>query len=325
MIWKTGVLCAFGLALGLVACQPDTQQPAAPAEGNDAVDVSTQTAQNLLTLSATGMMFEGPNAINSGWTTVRFDNQSGMVHFAVLERLPEGITIEDQLREVSPPFQAGFDQLAAGDTDAAMAAFGQLPAWFGDIVFIGGPGLVSGGLSGEATVYLEPGRYSVECYVKTAGVFHTMNAGDGSRGMLHELIVSDADGGAMEPTATVTVDISGDGIAIADGAFAAGSNMVRVNYLSQQVHGNFVGHDVHIARLEDDTDMNGLASWMDWRNPGGLETPSPVTFVGGLNEMPAGSHGYFPVELEPGRYALVSEIDDPASKGFLVEFVIPNL
>ena len=111
-----------GLAL-VAACGGPAEAPAPetppPAEA---------PAANILELSAPGMYFEGPSSIPSGWVTVKFDNPSGMVHFAMLERLPEGITIEDQTREVPPHFQAGFDALAAGDMDAAMAEFGQLPA-----------------------------------------------------------------------------------------------------------------------------------------------------------------------------------------------------
>jgi hypothetical protein len=61
---------------------------------------------------------------------------------------------------------------------------------------------------------------------------------------------------------------------------------------------------------------------MDWRQPGGLQTPAPARFVGGLQEMPAGSTGYFTVELEPGRYAWIAEVAEPQNKGMLLTFTV---
>jgi hypothetical protein len=63
---------------------------------------------------------------------------------------------------------------------------------------------------------------------------------------------------------------------------------------------------------------------MDWTRPDGLETPAPVTFVGGLNEMAAGATGYFTVTLEPGRYALLAEVTNPGEKGMLKTFTVPE-
>ena len=40
---------------------------------------------------------------------------------------------------------------------------------------------------------------------------------------------------------------------------------------------------------------------------GGLLEPAPAVFVGGTQEMPLGHTACFTVELEPGRYAWISE------------------
>ena len=47
--------------------------------------------------------------------------------------------------------------------------------------------------------------------------------------------------------------------------------------------------------------------WLNFRNVDGLSNPVPGTFVGGINVMPAGSTGYFTVDLEPGRHLLVAQ------------------
>lgn len=319
-LW-TGALAAFAMT----ACgdAPDDQANVeAPPAQEPAEHVPQSAEASVLTLRAVGLQFEGPSRAPAGWTTIRFENVSGMAHFAVIERLPEGVTIEDQVREVVPPFQQGMDLLTAGDAEAAGAAFGQLPEWFGDVVFLGGPGLLSGGGTSEATVHLEPGRYTIECYVKTNGVFHSYNPVPGERGMVHELIVVAATGETEEPEANATLIISSDGFELTGGELRTGANTIRAEFAGQTVYTNFVGHDAHIVRLSDETDLEELLSWMDWTSAGGLETPAPAVFVGGINEMPAGTHGYFTVDLEPGDYAFIAEIPNPRVSGFYLPFSV---
>jgi len=274
-------------------------------------------------VKAVGLQFEAPSEIPSGWTTFRFKNDSVMTHFALVERMPEGIGIEEQQRQAAPVFQAGMDLLSAGKEDEAMAKFGELPEWFGNVVFLGGPGLLAPGHEAEETVFLEPGTYLLECYVKTNGVFHSNPPSPESYGMVHQFVVTDEDNGAPEPQESLKIALSStDGIDVS-GEPIAGRQTVAVQFVDQKVYENFVGHDVHLVRLKDDTDLGALAEWMDWRRPTGLSTPAPVEFLGGTNEMPADGRAYFTVTLEPGRYAWISEVPDPASKGMLVEFQVP--
>jgi hypothetical protein len=285
---------------------------------------SSLSAPNVVTITARGLSFEAPDAIPSGWTTFRFSNESEMVHFAVLERLPEGIGIEQQQRQVAPVFQAGMDLLNEGKTDAAMKKFGELPEWFGKVVFMGGPGLTSGGRTSQASVQLAPGTYLMECYVKTAGVFHSYNSDPGAYGMVRQFTVTDEPSGAPEPEATLELTLSsGRGIEVR-GRPVAGTNTVAVHFEDQTVHENFVGHDVHLVRLAEASDAAAVAAWMDWRQPHGLETPAPAEFLGGLHEMPAGTTGYITVRLEPGRYAWVAEVPKPDEVGMLRTFTVPS-
>ena len=63
---------------------------------------------------------------------------------------------------------------------------------------------------------------------------------------------------------------------------------------------------------------------MNWADPKGLITPSPegFTFLGGVNDMPAGNTGYFEVNLKPGNYAFISEVPNALSKNMLKTFVV---
>jgi hypothetical protein len=269
-----------------------------------------------------GMAFEAPAEVPAGWVTFRFRNESAMTHFAVVERMPGGKGIVDQQNEVAPVFQEGMDLLIAEDGEAALAAFGKLPAWFGEIVFLGGPGLLSAGRVSDATVRLEPGTYLLECYLKTNGIFHSYNPDPEVYGMVHEFTVTAEPSGAAEPEADLAITISsGEGIT-APASVTPGDHVVKITYTDQMVHENFVGHDVHLARIDGDTDLGGLETWMSWTVPDGLATPAPVEFLGGLNEMPAGGVGYLRVSLEPGTYAWISEVPGASAKGMLRTFAV---
>jgi len=297
--------------LPTLACAPGEQAP--PATG-------APESPGVVEVTALGTTFDAPDSIPSGWTTFRFRNASEMTHFALVERLPEGQGIASQQAEVAPVFQDGMNLLAAGDVDGAMARFGELPEWFGGIAFVGGPGLTGPGQTSEATVHLEPGTYLLECYVKTAGVFHSFNPVPNRYGMVHELTVTDRMSEAPEPTATLRLSISSERGITMESEPAAGRQTVAVRYVDQTVHENFVGHDVHLVRLDDDVDLEALEAWMDWSRPDGLQTPAPAVFLGGVNELPAGATGYFTANLEPGRYAFVAEVPGSSGKGMLRTF-----
>jgi hypothetical protein len=292
-------------------------------DGAPAQDASgASPAANVLELRAVGMRFEGPDEIPSGWVTVRLNNLSGMAHFAMIERLPEEATVERMHAEVAPAFQRGLEALNAGDADAANAAFGSLPEWYGKVVYFGGPGLVSGGGTAETTLFLEPGRYVVECYVKTNGIFHSYSAESGQLGMLHGLTVTEAASDAKEPVPNVTLAVSSQGFEIVEGKLGRGPNSVKVMFRDQQTYPNFVGHDVHVVRLGEGADVGAIGAWMDWRTADGLQTPAPAVFLGGVNDMPAGSAAYFTLVLAPGEYAFVAEVPSPADYGLLLPFTI---
>jgi len=271
---------------------------------------------------ARGLQFEAPKEVPSGWITIRFTNQSDLTHFAVVEQLPPGVGIAEQQAQVAPVFQAGMDLLNAGKTDSALARFGALPAWFQKVVFRGGPGLTGPGKTSETTLYLEPGTYLLECYVKTGGTFHSFNPAPGAYGMVHQFTVTGEGSPAPQPSPDIQVVLSSSRGLVPSGEPQAGPQIVAIRFEDQVSYENFVGHDVHLARVQDSTGIAEIAAWMDWRAPGGLETPAPAEFLGGAQESPAGTTQYLRVNLEPGRYIWVAEVPDPQSKGMLVPFTV---
>jgi hypothetical protein len=75
-------------------------------------------------------------------------------------------------------------------------------------------------------------------------------------------------------------------------------------------------------RVDNDESIAEAGAWLDWRNKDGLEDPSPVTFLGGINDMPEGSHSYFTVDLAPGNYAFIAEVPSPEELGLVLPFTV---
>lgn len=258
--------------------------------------------------------------IPSGWTTLRFENRAHVDHFGLVNEVPEFVTLEDYHNELTLVFQNFMDSFLGRAPSFPDAGF-MLPEWFADLQFVGGSGITAPGQTSQTTLFLEPGNYIVECYMKTPGsFFHSVDK------MIARLIVTEETSGAPEPRATLEMTLSNPasgGIQVPD-EIRPGKHSLAVRFAEQTVHGNLAPNDVHLVRLEAGTDLGELAAWMDWTSLDGLIVPTaPAEFLGGVQEMPAGETAYLTVLLKPGRYAWIAEVDDPDTKGMLKTFTIP--
>lgn len=311
------LLSVLGLIL-TVGCK--NQEKDSSDEENLKTVEKSRDSDDVFTIVTQSMEFKFPkDTLHSGWNTIRYRNNSNETHFVVFEKYPEGKGIEDARDSVIPVFQKGMDLIVDGENEAAMQEFGNLPAWFNEVIFAGGVGLVSPKTTAESSIKLEPGTYLIECYVKMAnGVFHS------TQGMVEEIYVKEEKSSLKEPVADYNITIGGEEGISMEGNPSSGDHNFKVEFLDQKQHENFVGHDVHLVRVEPGLDLNILASWLDWSNPEGLITPSPegVKFIGGMQEMEAGNVGYFKANLKPGSYVLISEVPNQKEKGLLHEFEV---
>lgn len=275
--------------------------------------------ENVIEIVTNAMDFQTLDTILSGWNTFKYINNSNETHFFLMDKYPNGKTIVDFEKEITPPFQNGMDLIIQGKSSEAFEEFSKLPEWYSEVIYSGGSGLVSPQKSGLTTIKLEPGNYLMECYVKMPnGKFHT------SMGMVKAIIVTDKDSGNLSPKETINITISSKEGIVHDKPIAKGKQIFAVHFKDQIVHENFVGHDVNLVKINKDTDLEVLEKWMNWAEPNGLMSPAPVgfTFLGGVNDMPAGSKGYFTAILEPGNYALVSEVPNTINKKMLKTFSV---
>ncbi len=274
-----------------------------------------------ITIISRGMNFELPKKIKSGWQKLNYENRSGDTHFLVLEKLPAGKHIADSKKEVVPVFLDAMNLINIGNTEQGFKKFKELPEWFFNMKFLGGVGLVSPGNTAQTTLNLEPGNYLVECYVKMPdGIFHS------AMGMLEEIEVLPAKTNVKEPQAENVINISTEGGIVLENDPETGQQRFKVKFLDQKAYANFVGHDVNLVRYQSDQDLKALNDWVNWVGINSFISPSPknIEFLGGVQEMPAGSVAYFSADLIPGKYALVAEIPDPKSKNMLKTFSVPQ-
>jgi len=304
-------LIVIAASLVFAGCKDSTSEN----EEDNRVIVEVTAAHNHDT--GEHMFVTDTEEVPSGWVTFRFTNATEHVHFLLLDLFPGDKTVEDSKQEVIPPFQEAMYLITQGNPEEGFAKLGDLPAWAFEIVYMGGPGLVSGGETAETTVFLTPGNYGMECYVKTDdGTFHSF------AGMLKGLLVTDDTSQAPEPNgADIQMTLTNEGFGV-QGELTTGTNKVAV--LFDEDEPPFLGNDVHLAKLDAGTNITTVTAWMEWSSPTGListhDAPAPAEFLGGTHEMPKGNTAYFTVDLEPGRYAWISE--RPASIPLFEEFTI---
>ncbi|WP_421806559.1 hypothetical protein [Flagellimonas sp.] len=270
-------------------------------------------------ITTKSMEFFVVDTLYSGWNTLTYENLSPEVHFVMMDLYPDGVTIQNTKNELLPPFDDGMRYIMEEKMDSAMAAFGKLPEWFQQVKFLGGTGLVSPRTTAKSTIHLEPGQYIMECYVKMFnGEWHT------SHGMLKEIIVLEEATDLNPPKPTANISISSTNGLILNDSISSGKNIFQTDFIDQKVYENFVGHDINLVRYESTASLDSLIQWMNWMDPRGLRTPAPkgFTFLGGMNNLPAESKGYFEADLAPGKYVLISEVPAADKKNLLYKFSI---
>ena len=120
--------------------------------------------------------------------------------------------------------------------------------------------------------------------------------------MLRPLIVTEEDSGLEPPAADVDIDLSSFEVE-QRGELSAGRQVVRVGVADTPE--GFIRHNVHLVKLEEGMTEAEVAPWLDWVDA--MLAPEPAVFLGGAGQTVAGRDTYLTLDLQPGRYAWVSE------------------
>jgi hypothetical protein len=299
----------LALVAAVSSCGPADREPAPVAP-------EAKPAPPIIDVEAAEYAFTAPPTFPSGWVTPRFTNAGEQDHFLIFWKLPEGRTFDEYASDVAGVFSDLYAEYRAGTYDQAQfmeKLGGSLPEWFFNTRRLGGPGFTAPGHTSETTVHLEPGDYVMECYVRSAEKSDTFHGG---LGMLRPLIVTDETSGAQPPPADVEIQLSNYKIAV-EGELSAGPHTARVR-VAEDPEG-LILHNVQLARLNGDASAEEAAAWLDWVDH--MVPPAPAEFLGGAGQSQAGAESYFHFNLEPGRYAWISEAWG-TTKGMIHEFTV---
>lgn len=331
-----GITCAVLLCIFIfTACNDDNNIyiDATPESKVEVIAIHDH-AENL-------HLFEmSAHEIPSGWTTFEFTNASPTDHFFVIYKVPEEAIVAAEaageplldhwFQGVTEPFQNEFNPYHRGEinygefVDNLVGSILEKGPWFLDpgAPPMGGPGFTAPGKISVNTLYLEPGDYVVECYVKDEdGQFHSY------LGMIELMHVTEDSAGTTEPSSDSSVSISTAGGIQINGDLQTGKQVIKILFEDQDTYGHLLGHNVQLVRFDNEPDqqlLEELATWMDWTQPTGLvdRAPEGTEFIGGSMEMTGGAVTFLHAELEPGYYAWIAEVPDPAAHDMLKTFVV---
>ncbi len=255
--------------------------------------------------------FIAPTKIPSGWITFVLNNSNAKhVHEISISKLPEGIGYREYMDKFIGSWETILKELQDGKIDVpgiSSRANELLPDWSENVQYITSRGLVSPGHKAEKTIYLEPGNYVLECWVKTSdGFIHI------SRGMTLPFTVMEESAKSTEPKTNEQITVNENQI-ITDWHPATGKHSFAV-HLKNDSTGMPIHNNINLIKLDDDTDLAEVNKWLDWYHVGGLRSPAPAVFLGGLStyHSKVGQKAeYFTTYIkEPGRYAWIVEVPD---------------
>jgi len=282
-------------------------------------ETNKDSAPQVIEVVTSSMDFQLPKNMPSGWTTFAYSNNSSDPHFMLIEKMPEGIRIEDYKNDLIPPFLAAFNHFNEGNPEAGMKEFEKIPEWFSRVELAGGVGLTSGHTASESTLFLKPGAYVIECYVRMpTGLPHTF------MGMLEEFVVSDSINSAEPPTADLEISLSSEtGVSMLD-TIKSGTYTFSVDFKDQKIYEHMLGHDINLIKIENNSSIDSLGAWLNTGNFKAFRTPAPKGFIflGGAQDLPTGERGYFRATLEPGDYVLISEIPNTIERKMYKRFTV---
>jgi uncharacterized cupredoxin-like copper-binding protein len=226
-------------------------------------------------IDASDFTFSAPDSLPAGPVTLHMTNHGQEPHHGQLLRLNDGVSLEE--------FMA---TLQRGDEQAATAL----------VSIEGGPGLIDPHQASEVRLDLKPGTYLLACFVPGPdGVPHL------AKGMLKPLRVVGTANPSSEPRVAATLtakDFSFD----VPAELPAGRATYKVTNLGPQPH------EVGVIKLAPGATVEDVLAF--YKDPG--DQP-PFQSIGGINGLGAGRSGFMTLDLQPGTYAAVCLIPDPAS------------
>lgn len=255
--------------------------------------------------------FQSPEELPSGWITFILNNEKAHeIHELSFARLPENVSYREYLDEYVGAWEILLEEFQDGKVERSGITERVnmlLPEWADGVEYVNARGLVSPRRSAEKTVYLEPGSYALDCWVKTSeGIIHLSN------GMTRPLTITEESTNSPEPSTDNILTLHENDISEEWNA-EIGKHSFAV-FMDANSNNNPVHNNIHLIKMDENTDLDEVNIWMDWYNIGGLRAPAPADFLGGVDNydaIPGETASYFSVEIdEPGDYAWIVKVPE---------------
>lgn len=255
--------------------------------------------------------FQAPAEIPSGWISFVLNNEKTQeIHEISIARIPDGITFSEYIDEYISVWELILAEYQSGDIERheiSAKVNNLLPSWVDDLKYVNTRGLVSPGRSAQKTMYLDPGLYIMECWVKSEdGLIHITN------GKIHPFTVTDEKIFSSAPSTVNLITLKKNEIAVQWKAESGFHSFALT--MDTDSEGNPFHNNIHLIRIDDMTDLISVNWWMDWYQIGGLRAPAPADFLGGVSSYIAIENeidAYFSLTIDqPGKYAWIVQAPD---------------
>jgi uncharacterized cupredoxin-like copper-binding protein len=240
------------LALALLASPSSAQRP----------------TPNVVTIEVVDYAFlKLPTSIPAGLTTIRLVNKGTTLHHLQLNRLQDGKTVRDMLRDFKPGSPLPVYMSGSGGPSAA---------WAGQTI--------------ETTMVLEPGTYGVLCWVPAAD--HQLHSQKGMFGQLTVTAAVGAPGGLPKADLTVTAF---DFNYTIDQPITAGRRTIRFQNKGPQ------SHEFVLVKLAKGKTALDAQAWAERGQTG----ERPGTMLSGVAAIAPGQAVNVTNTFTPGEYAIL--------------------
>jgi hypothetical protein len=236
--------------------------------------MTASSTPRLVDIDETDYAFNAPATLQPGDLTIRMVNHGQERHQGQLFRLKDGVTADQFVSAVETQ---GPPALALATAE-------------------GGPSILEPNATEDVSLNLQPGNYLLGCFVSGAdGVPHIM------KGMSRAIQVAGSGTTSTPPTTAGTFTLQDFSFDMPD-TLAAGLATYRVVNAGPQTH------ELALLKLQPGTSASDVVA--------ALDTPSaepPFTSVGGMQALSPGGAGFVTLDLQPGSYAAICLVPDPAS------------
>lgn len=236
--------------------------------------MTSNGASHVVDIEATDYAFDVPATLQPGDITFRLVNHGQEEHQAQLLRLNDGVSA---------------DQFINAFESQALAALAMATAE-------GGPAVIPPNASQDVSLSLQPGNYLFTCFVSSPdGVLHI------AKGMSRAVRITGSAISGPPPVTSGTFTLR-DFTFDVPASLPAGLGTYQVVNEGPQVH------ELVLLKVTPGTTADELRAFFD--APAG---DPPFTSVGGMQAFGPGGSGTITLNLQPGIYAAVCHVPDPAS------------